>query len=576
VLDLSHRRDEPWYLLTRHFFDALFDLGFLSDAAAESFKRMIIGICAAFLGFGLILVRVSIGKYAYLASLDTPEPYRQAVLADHAFLIALPMWVVALVAVLIGHSLFPDETDFRVLMGLPITRRLVFGSKLLALALFTGMFVVGTHVALAPMFLVTSIGPWAEEPFVFRTAAFATASLLASMFAVLAVTGLHGLLMLWAPRGRLIGVSTATRSLLVCALVLSLPFLVRLAFQPVSFASGPWWPFVTPPVWFLGLERWLLGGANGHLLQLALIAALATSLVFAAATLSYAVLYRRFDRVILRPASSRTGAPRRFLLRSAIGREASRPVFKAVHAFTTITLRRSVLHQGMLVALAAVALGLAANSLIMAGVWGWWERGGAASARLTAAIVWAPFVLTFMIALAVRAALAVPIEIRANWVFRMTEEDAARADQLNAAAAAVWRLGVLAPVVLMFPLQWLSLGPRAFVTALVTLVVGGLFAEILMRDWARIPFTCSYAPGKRFVPQSILIGLLSFIGYTTTGTTMAGLTLEAPAVGWAVMTALVAAIAALRWRRTHYSRHTPLTFEDALPVEINPLRLHGD
>ena len=48
-----------WYLLTRHFFGALFDLGFLSDAAAESFKRMIIGICASFLAFGLMLVRVS-------------------------------------------------------------------------------------------------------------------------------------------------------------------------------------------------------------------------------------------------------------------------------------------------------------------------------------------------------------------------------------------------------------------------------------------------------------------------------------------------------------------------------------
>jgi len=573
---MSDHRDEPWYLLTRHFFGALFDLGFLSEAAAESFKRMIIGICAAFLGFGLLLVRVAAGKYAYLASLDTPEPYRQMVLADHALLIALPMWVVAFVAVLIGHSLFPDETDFRVLMGLPITRRLVFGSKLLALALFTGMFVVGTHVALAPMFLVTSIGRWAAEPFLFRVAAYGVASLTASMFAVLAVTAVHGLLMLWAPRGRLIGASTATRSLLVCALVLALPLLVRMAFQPRAFANGAWWLVAAPPAWFVGVERWLLGDGRAHLSQLALVAALATSFVAAAASFSYAVLYRRFDRVILRPASSRTGAPGLFRRRLGIRRDPSRPVFTAIQAFTSLTLRRSVLHQGLLVALAAVALGLAANSLTMAGVWGWWARGGSASARLADAIVWAPFVLVFMISLAVRAALAVPIEIRANWVFRMTEEVDARADQLNAAAAVVWRLGVLAPVALMFPLQWLSLGPRAVVTALVTLVFGGLLAEILMRDWARIPFTCSYAPGKRFVPQSILIGLVSFVGFTTAGTTLVDLTLEAPAVGWVLVSVLMTAIGALRWRRTHYSRHTALAFEDALPVEINPLRLHGD
>ena len=32
-------RDSVWNVLTRHFFNALFDFGFLSDAGAESFKR---------------------------------------------------------------------------------------------------------------------------------------------------------------------------------------------------------------------------------------------------------------------------------------------------------------------------------------------------------------------------------------------------------------------------------------------------------------------------------------------------------------------------------------------------------
>jgi hypothetical protein len=573
---MSDRRDEPWHLLTRHFFDALFDLGFLSESAAESFKRMIIGICAAFLGFGLVLVRVFIGKYAYLASLDTPEPYRQALLADHALLIAIPMWIVALVAVLIGHSLFPDETDFRVLMGLPVTRRLVFGSKLLALTLFTGLFVGGAHVAVAPMFLVTSIGPWAEEPLLFRVAAYATASLLASAFAILAVTAVHGLLMLWAPRGRLIAASTVVRSLLVCALVLSLPLLARLPSQASSFRANAWWLKAAPPAWFVGIEGWLLGDAHAHLAQLALLSGLATSLVFIGATFSYAVLYRRFDRVILRPASSTTGARGRFWSRSSTPRDASRLVFMAIRTFVAITLRRSVLHQGMLVALSAAALGLSANALMSAGVWSWWQQDGAAPARVTAAAVWAPFMLMFVMSLAAKAALAVPIELRANWIFRMTEEDALRADQLNAAAHVVWRIGVVAPVALMFPLQLLTLGPRAFVASLVAVVVGGTFAEMLMWDWARIPFTCSLAPGKRFVPQSILIGLLSFIGFTTAGTTMVHLSMAAPAAGWALTAVSLAAIALLRRRRVRHSRHTPLTFEDALPTEINPLRLHGD
>jgi hypothetical protein len=176
-------RDRPSYCLTRHFLSGLFDLGVLSEAGADSFKRMIIGICAAFLSFGLLLARLFMVKYAGLASLDTPEPYRQAILADHAFLIAIPMWIVAFVAVLVGHSLFPDEIDFRVLMALPVTRRVIFGTKLLALALFTGLFILAAHAALAPLFALTSMGRWAGHAFLSRAAAYWVASFLASGFA---------------------------------------------------------------------------------------------------------------------------------------------------------------------------------------------------------------------------------------------------------------------------------------------------------------------------------------------------------------------------------------------------------
>ena len=67
------------------------------------------------------------------------------------------------VTVLVGHALFPDETDFRVLMALPLTERLIFGTKLLALALFAGLFIVAAHVALTPLFLLISMGRWAEH-----------------------------------------------------------------------------------------------------------------------------------------------------------------------------------------------------------------------------------------------------------------------------------------------------------------------------------------------------------------------------------------------------------------------------
>ena len=52
---------------------------------------------------------------------------------------------------------------------------------------------------------------------------------------------------------------------------------------------------------------------------------------------------------------------------------------------------------------------------------------------------------------AVRLALSVPIDLRANWVFRMTEDEAIRADPIDAGVRAVLGLGVA-------PLQWWLLG----------------------------------------------------------------------------------------------------------------------
>ena len=142
-------RDRPEVVLTRHFFTSLFDFGFLSDDGAESLKRALLGSLAVALALGLLLTRVFMAKYSMLSA-GPPDAYEHAVIADHAFLMAVPMWFVAGAIGLVGHSLFPDQTDFRVLMAEPLSRSTIFGSKLVSLLLFGGLFVAGTHLALLP------------------------------------------------------------------------------------------------------------------------------------------------------------------------------------------------------------------------------------------------------------------------------------------------------------------------------------------------------------------------------------------------------------------------------------------
>jgi hypothetical protein len=114
-------RDRPEAVLTRHFFTSLFDFGFLSDDGAESLKRALLGSLAVALAFGLLLTRVFMAKYSELSA-GPADAYERAVVADHAFLISVPMWIVAAAVGFVGESLFPDRTDFRILMAEPLSR----------------------------------------------------------------------------------------------------------------------------------------------------------------------------------------------------------------------------------------------------------------------------------------------------------------------------------------------------------------------------------------------------------------------------------------------------------------------
>ena len=562
-------RDTPQRLLTRHFFTSLFDFGFLSDAGAESFKKLLLGVSAVAMALGLLLVRILAIKYIGLARAGTPADYQRELTVDHAFLMAVPMWVVAFATVLVGHALFPDETDYRILTAQPVSRATIFRAKLLALLRFAALFVVGTHAALLLMLLITTFHRLAATNGIAMIVVFETVSFLASAFAALAIVALHGVLVLVAPRARLVGFSTLVRSTLVCVLVLSLPLLLRLPGTGATVARGAWWLPWTPPMWFVGFERWLLG-LSGPTAAAAWYGVVATMIAAAIAAATYGVLYRNFDRVILRPESPH--APPR----QARGWPTRRPVRRAILQFASITLRRSVLHQGIIVALAAVAAGFVVNAMLGTDVAP--RRGRVAVARGASPwlVTWAPMVFMFIAVPAIRLALSIPLELRANWIFRMTEADRTRGDAIGAAVATTFWLGVIAPVAVLLPLQWTTLGPIAAPIAVVDALIGWLYVEILSQDWRRIPFTCSYLPGKTFLPQLVIKSVFGFFFFTGFGSLLGQFIAFVPAAALFAGAIIGVTAAALLVRRRRTARHAPLVFEDQLPTDLNTLSLSGD
>src|SRR5688572_28658894 len=107
-------------------------------------------------------------------------------------MLCVAMFIIASVGTVICQSMFPSETDFRILTPLPVTRRAEFGAKFLALAVFTAVFVLVTNVATGPAFPAVAVGRWAQEPLLTRMTAHTVAGLLASTFALASVLSVQG------------------------------------------------------------------------------------------------------------------------------------------------------------------------------------------------------------------------------------------------------------------------------------------------------------------------------------------------------------------------------------------------
>ena len=68
---------------------------------------------------GVFLPQAFFRKYADLGGLTCPDAYLARLQADTLFMIAVPMLIVGLAAVLLCPMMFPDETDYQVLTPLP-------------------------------------------------------------------------------------------------------------------------------------------------------------------------------------------------------------------------------------------------------------------------------------------------------------------------------------------------------------------------------------------------------------------------------------------------------------------------
>jgi len=126
-------------------------------------------------------------------------------------------------------------------------------------------------------------------------------------------------------------------------------------------------------------------------------------------------------------------------------------------------------------------------------------------------LLWAASsMLMVLAAVGMRVAFGLPLDLRANWIFRVIGVRGGL-QSLAASRRALLMLAV-APVWLVTAVECLGLWPGRQNAAhlVVLLLLGMIVADICLLRFQKIPFTCSYLPGKSRVHMAFLgaVGVL--------------------------------------------------------------------
>ncbi len=274
-------------------------------------------------------------------------------------------------------------------------------------------------------------------------------------------------------------VSLFVQAALFIATVGALPLFGR---QPQSAA---WWP----PVWFLRLwEAMVTGRASARPALLAIV------LPPVLAVLAYLLSYHRYRKLLLEAPADRAGGQWSGWGSRLLERWIRNPREQAAFAFTWKTLSRSPIHRLLLLAYAGLALGWVIKAALDAPPVALHDEG-----MYGLMAVASPLGLAVLMILALRYLFSLPVTLQANWMFQTADQEGRDAWQ-----AAVQRFVIACGIVPVYlaslPASIAILGwLRALAVTALGVLVALLCFERLFRDWRKLPFTCSYLPGKQMV-----------------------------------------------------------------------------
>ncbi len=550
-------------VLYREFRLRVIDLELLS---ADGDTTKLLGqIASLLLGFSFF---VSLPILLFGVTRMPPESCRTM---EH-FLIASTMVVVGLFAVLSWDSAFPDRRDVLVLGPLPVRTRTIFFAKLTALAVSLSIPVLALNAFAGLLWPIVFAPDHSGILGVIRALAAYWFTVLAAATFVFGLTLLlQGAATQLLPRQIFLRVSALLQVLTFC-LFLTM-YVLEPSLESLAARTAPANQQLLaclPTYWFLGLFQHLNGSVDPGFLPLAGRSwiGLATTVIGTGVTILLAY-FRTLRKIVEQPdilPGSRRGSwsPR-------LGNNLQ----TAVSLFTVRTLLRSRQHRmvlsfylGVGFTIMLVFLSPSLASLKIAHV--------SASEQASVPFLAVSILMMCVAAAAVRVVFALPIALRANWIYRITE---IRSVTLYTnALRRTFLLLVIAPVWTVFAAVFSAIWPWKL--AAPHLVCLGLFGiilcELAIYRFHKVPFTCSYLPGKGNVQFGFWIFFVLFALSPLLAGTEWEMLQKPPSLALLLLALCAVAIAA-RWRTAQSARATEtMQFNETDNVEIVSLNLGSD
>ncbi|MGH9309204.1 MAG: hypothetical protein ACRD1U_07515 [Vicinamibacterales bacterium] len=499
-------------LLARAFFTRLFE----SDLMPDGLPQVQLVLWGALLAatptsWKALLVTEKYQRLQFL------QPLAQEFASDRLTLITLSMMAMGVVGLVIWDGVFPDRRDVRILGPLPVATRRFVAARLTALGQVYMLFAVPVCLMQSLIFPMVVAGFGDPVARLHGVAAHLVTVSAACTFVFAALIAAQCLLLLSFGKRAAQHVSVAFQLLFAVGLVqllVFLPDLGRVLRESGGAREGLSAVALIPPTWFFGMYEVLAGTADPGTAVFGHIAIGATVGALLLAGGLYAASYDLLSRRALEgpPPRSRHARRERLagLLRRFFTPGLNAPVRAAVRQFTVRTIARSRYHRMMLAVYAGIALAIVFSSALSVAV----RDNGAGFWRPGITMLSMPLIFQFLMLIGIRVIIAVPSEPKARWLFRACEPS----DRYRAIAGGrdTMMLLVVLPTAVFALVQGLVFWnvPAALSHAAFCWVMGRLLTEVLLLRTDKLPFACTYYPGKSRVFTLWPLYVMAFFLYT--------------------------------------------------------------